>query len=144
MAVPTREALSVILADNSIHQSVLTGNIAPNGRSKLAALGLDQFIDFGIGGFGSDDVDRPKLVGHAQRRANAKYGVTFDEKSTVLIGDTTRDVRAAKRGGAQVIGVATGIDSLDVLQAEGADAVFEDLRDTAAVVRAIKKLAGQV
>ncbi|GAA1558424.1 HAD family hydrolase [Kribbella lupini] len=138
-----REALSAVLLDNSIHQSVLTGNIAPNGRAKLAALGLDQFIDFEIGGFGSDDIDRPKLVGYAQRRAGEKYGVEFELKSTVLIGDTTRDIRAAKNGGAQAIGVATGIDSADVLRTEGADAVFDDLRDTEAVIAAVRKLAGR-
>jgi phosphoglycolate phosphatase-like HAD superfamily hydrolase len=138
-----REALTAILADDSVHQSVLTGNIAPNGRSKLAALGLDEFIDFEIGGFGSDDISRPRLVGHAQRRAQAKYEAEFDEKSTVLIGDTVRDVRAAKVGGASVIGVATGVDSPENLRAEGADMVFDDLRDTAAVVQAVKMLGGQ-
>ncbi|WP_143465562.1 HAD hydrolase-like protein [Kribbella sp. ALI-6-A] len=138
-----REALAAILADDSIHQSVLTGNIASNARSKLTALGLDEFIDFETGGFGSDDISRPRLVGHAQRRAQAKYKAEFDEKSTVLIGDTVRDVRAAKLGGARVIGVATGVDSPATLRAEGADMVFDDLRDTAAVVQTVKRLAGQ-
>jgi phosphoglycolate phosphatase-like HAD superfamily hydrolase len=135
-----REVLLAVLEQPFIHQSVLTGNIAPNGRAKLAALDLDQYIDFEVGGFGSDDVSRPCLVGHAQRRASAKFGVSFDETTTVLVGDTVRDVQAAKLGGARVIAVATGIDSVAKLAAEGADVVIDDLRDTAAVLRAVMEL----
>jgi phosphoglycolate phosphatase len=138
-----REALVAVLQERSIHQSVLTGNIAPNGRAKLAALDLDQFIDFEVGGFGSDDVSRPRLVGHAQRRASAKFAVTFDETTTVLVGDTVRDVQAAKLGGARVIAVATGIDSAAKLASEGADVVLNDLRDTPAVLRAVTELVAQ-
>jgi len=128
------------LKERSIHQSVLTGNIAFNGRAKLAALDLDQYIDFEVGGFGSDDVSRPRLVGYAQRRASAKYGVSFDQTTTVLVGDTVRDVQAAKFGGARIVAVATGVDSAAKLTAEGADVVLNDLRDTRSVLGAVTEL----
>jgi phosphoglycolate phosphatase-like HAD superfamily hydrolase len=76
-------------------------------------------------------------VGIAQERASAKYGQGFDKGNTVLIGDTLRDVRAALKGGARVIAVATGTDSAEALLAEGADAVLPDLRDTRAVREAV-------
>ena len=41
-------------------------------------------------------------------RAAEKYGVTFDENSTVYIGDSSRDVEAARMGGARCIAVASG------------------------------------
>lgn len=91
------------------------GSVLPGAREAL------------VGGFGSDDMSRPRLVAHAQRRASAKFGVTFDETTTVLVGDTVRDVQAAKLGGARVIAVATGIDSAAKLAAEGADVVLNDL-----------------
>ncbi len=118
-------------------QSVLTGNVQPVALVKLEAFGLDGYIDFVVGGFGSDGTVRADLVGVAQRKAAAKYGVPFDRSTTVLLGDTPRDVRAGRQGGAYVVGVATGANSAQELIAEGADEVLPDLRDTAAVVSAI-------
>jgi phosphoglycolate phosphatase-like HAD superfamily hydrolase len=138
----TREALTVVGAIPGIVQSVLTGNIRPNAVIKLSAFGLDAFVDFEAGGYGDDDEARPRLVAVAQRRAAARYGIIFTKASTVLVGDTPRDVRAGLEGGARVVAVATGSDSADVLRAEGADVVLPDLRDTQAVVDAVKGVAG--
>jgi phosphoglycolate phosphatase-like HAD superfamily hydrolase len=138
----------VVLAEfrgiSGIIQSVLSGNIRANAYTKLSTFGLHEYLDFEVGGYGSDDDVRASLVGVAQRRASAKYGVTFTPDITVLVGDTLRDVRAGMEGGARVVGVASGPDSMDALQREGADAVLPDLRDTAAVVRAVTQFRGQV
>jgi phosphoglycolate phosphatase-like HAD superfamily hydrolase len=56
---------------------------------------------------------------------------------TVVIGDTPLDIGVAKYGHARSIGVATGSHGVDDLRAAGADVVFKDLSDTAAVVRAL-------
>jgi phosphoglycolate phosphatase-like HAD superfamily hydrolase len=80
---------------------------------------------------------RANLVGIARDRASAKYGVRFDKDTTVLIGDTPRDVQAGRNGGARVVAVASGSDSMEVLHCEGADTVLPDLRDTQAVVSAV-------
>jgi hypothetical protein len=66
--------------------------------------------------------------------------VKFDETSTVLIGDTPRDVEAGRDGGAYVVAVASDSDSADVLREAGADVVLPDLRDTGAVVEAVTGL----
>ena len=137
-ALPGAEAALQALRDvPGVVQSVLTGNVRANAVAKLAAFGLDGYVDFDAGGYGSDDSARPNLVAFAQRRAAEKYGAPFDRANTVLIGDTPRDVQAGVQGGAYVVGVASGIDSVEVLRAEGADVVLEDLRDTAAVVTAV-------
>src|SRR5207247_1528544 len=82
-----------------IVQSVLTGNIRPNAEAKLRLLGSHaRLLDLDVGGYGSDDVVRSRLVGAAQRKASEKYGVTFGQASTVLVGDTERDVEAALEG----------------------------------------------
>ena len=99
-------------------------------------------MDFEVGGYGSDDEIRANLVAIAQARATAKYGKTFDKANTILVGDTPRDVRAGRDGGAQVVAVATGADSVESLRAEGADVVLPDLLDTKAVVVAVTSLAG--
>jgi phosphoglycolate phosphatase len=136
-----RDALTALQATPGIIQSVLTGNIRPNAITKLAAFGLDAFIDFEAGAYGSDDEDRPRLVAVAQKRAAARHGTTFTAANTVLIGDTPRDVRAGTEGGARVVAVATGSDSLDALRAEGADTVLPDLRNTGAVMNAVIQAA---
>jgi phosphoglycolate phosphatase-like HAD superfamily hydrolase len=137
-ALPGAPAVLYALARTpAVVQSVLTGNIRPNAVSKLAAFGLDQYVDFDVGGYGSDDAYRPNLVGIARGRAAAKYGVTFDPTTTVVVGDTPRDVQAGRLGGAYVVAVATGVDSLHDLRAHGADIVLPDLRDTQAVIAAV-------
>ncbi len=135
-----RAALGAFHQAPGIVQSVLTGNIRPNALAKLAAFDLDSYIDFDVGGYGSDDNVRARLVSVAQGRARTKYGVTFDQDSTVLIGDTARDVQAGRHGGALVIAVATGADSIDELRAAGADVVLADLRDTEAIIDAVRNL----
>jgi phosphoglycolate phosphatase len=134
-----REALVALAEDPGVVQSVLTGNVQNVAVVKLASFGLDGYVDFGVGGFGSDDTVRARLVGVARRKASAKCGVQFDESSTVLVGDTPRDVRAARDGGAGVVAVATGSSMVDELSAEGADEVLPSLLNTPAVVEAITR-----
>lgn len=136
-----RDALATLQETPGIIQSVLSGNIKPNAITKLSVFGLDGYIDFEVGGYGSDDPVRDKLVAFARDRASTKYGVQIDKTNTVLIGDTLRDVRAGRNGGAYVVGVATGPDSVDALRREGADIVFADLQDTRAVVAAVTGFA---
>ena len=135
-----REALEALQESQGIIQSVLTGNLKPNAISKLAAFGLDAYVDFEVGGYGSDDRVRANLVGVARRRAHVKFGVAFGRTTTVVIGDTPRDVQAGRQGGAYVVAVATGSDSASRLAEEGADIVFPDLRDTLAVTKAVTSL----
>jgi phosphoglycolate phosphatase len=132
-----RDALTTLQSHPEIVQSILSGNIKPNAVTKLSAFGLDGYVDFEVGGYGSDDEARDKLVGIAQERAASKYGVKFGIENTVIIGDTPRDVQAGRDGGAHVVAVASGSDSTETLLAAGADIVLPDLRDTSAVVTAI-------
>ncbi len=135
-----RDALATLSNSSRVVQSVLTGNIKVNAIKKLALFGLDSYIDFDIGGFGSDDPVRSNLVAVAQNRARTKYNAVFSHKNTVLIGDTVRDVQAGLGGGAFVVGVAAGAYSPDALRRAGAHVVLDDLRDTAQVVDSVASL----
>jgi phosphoglycolate phosphatase len=118
-------------------QSLLTGNVQPNALLKLASFELDDYLDFEVGGFGSDHHHRPSLVEVARTKAEAKYGTNFAGPATVLVGDTPLDVAAGCAGGARVVAVATGPYGVEELESTGADAVLEDLRDTGATLTAI-------
>ena len=118
-------------------QSVLTGTIRPNAVAKLAAFGLAGFFDFEVGGYGSESYPKGAQVMMARARAAEKYGRGFTEHNTVYVGDSVRDVAAAKRGGARSVAVATGRSTESDLRAAGADLVLPDLADVPAVLRGI-------
>jgi phosphoglycolate phosphatase len=130
-------ALERLQSEPDVLQSLLTGNIAPNAKVKLAAFGLDRHVDFEIGAYGSDDRMRGRLVAIAREKAERKHGVELHAGDVVLIGDTPLDVRAAHEGGARAVGVATGPYDVDALRDAGADAVLGDLTDTEAVLSAL-------
>jgi phosphoglycolate phosphatase-like HAD superfamily hydrolase len=132
-----KAALAALAGEPGVVQSLLTGNIEPNAALKLAAFGLDAYLDFAVGGYGSDDAHRPNLVAVATRKAMEKYGVEFGPDSTVLVGDTPLDVAAGRQGGARVVAVATGPFGPDELRTAGAEVVLPDLEDTEAVLQAV-------
>jgi phosphoglycolate phosphatase-like HAD superfamily hydrolase len=132
-----RETLAALGRTEGVVQSLLTGNVQPNALLKLASFELDDYLDFEVGGFGSDHHHRPSLVEVARTKAEAKYGADFAGPATVLVGDTPLDVAAGRAGGARVVAVATGPYGVEELESTGADAVLEDLRDTGATLTAI-------
>jgi phosphoglycolate phosphatase-like HAD superfamily hydrolase len=129
------EVLAALDAREDVVQSLLTGNIETNAAVKLSAFGLERWMDFEVGAYGSDPHDRRSdLVAVARARAAAKYG---EPAGAVLVGDTPLDVRAAQEAGARAVAVATGFAEREALVASGPDALLEDLADTAAAVAAI-------
>src|SRR5262249_9771783 len=134
------EALTVLSSTPTVIQSVLTGNIAFNARAQLGAFNLDTWLDLDVGGFGSDDKIRSNLVGAARQRVSVKYGSTFDRSSTILIGDTVLDIKAAHDGDAKVLAVATGAFSARHLTEAGADLVLDNLSNTDQFIAALVRL----
>jgi phosphoglycolate phosphatase-like HAD superfamily hydrolase len=132
-----REALEALGRTDGVVQSLLTGNLQPNALLKLASFELDGYLDFEVGGFGSDHHHRPSLVDVARAKAEGKYGTGFPGTATVLVGDTPLDVAAGRAGGARVVAIATGPFRADELRATDADAVLEDLGETEVVLQAI-------
>lgn len=122
----------VALGRRGVHQSVLTGNIAPNAVVKLAAFGLERHLDLEIGAYGSDHADRRRLVPVALGRCAAR-GLVVDRADVWVVGDAANDLACARAGGVRCLLVATGRSSYDELAALGPDALFGDLGDVAAV-----------
>ncbi|MFK0172591.1 HAD family hydrolase [Streptomyces sp. NPDC090306] len=136
-----RETLRAVHADPDLVPTVVTGNLQGSAEVKLAAFGLDQFLDLSIGGYASDNAERAELVSVAQRRAGAKHGRPFGEGTTVIIGDSLEDIRTGRRGGSKVISVASGTTPAAQLAEAGADAVVSDLTDTKQILGLLKQLA---
>lgn len=135
MACPgVAEVLAALAGHADVAQGVLTGNLRPNAVVKLAAFGLDRYVDFDLGAYGSDHLDRNQLVPLARQRAEAQLGSSVTPEDTWIIGDTPLDLACARAGGVRCLLVATGTYGHEELAALGPDALLADLTDTGAVV----------
>jgi len=86
-----------------------TGNPEPMARARMKLLGLDTYFPDGQGAFGCESESRGELLDLARERAGG-----WPAAETVAVGDTARDVEAAR---------ATGIRAI-VVRPEGSDEGF--------------------
>jgi phosphoglycolate phosphatase len=116
-------------------QSVLTGTSRANALLKLTAFSLEGYLDLEVGGYGDEVFPKGTLLSVVRDRASQKYQAVFDETNTFYIGDSPRDVAAAKTGGARSIAVASGRSTVAELTDAGPDEVLTDLSDPTALLR---------
>ena len=112
--------LARLAEDPRVVSTLLTGNIDANALVKVAAFGLDRWLDLTVGAYGSDAADRNLLVPVALRRLSARRGVELAAADAWVIGDTPRDLECARVAGARCLLVATGRYGFDELAALGA------------------------
>jgi len=132
--LPGVEGLLAGLAGGGATLGLCTGNVPAGARLKLARGGLDHFFEWGpaaIAGFAPDGEARELVVRAALRRASARLGRALGPADALVIGDTPRDVQAARAEGVPVLAVATGRFLADELRDAGADAVLPTLEGTA-------------
>jgi len=139
-----RDAVAAVARLPGVVQSVLTGTIRPNAVAKLRAFDMEGFFDFEIGGFGSEIYPMGAQLLRSRGRVAEKYGGEIATNPAVYLGDSTRDVEAARIGGAHSIAVASGRSSAGELRDAGAELVLADLADTDAVVGAVERLTNPV
>ena len=104
---------------------IVTGNIEPAARIKLARGDLDRYFSFG--GYGSDSRSRTALTKKALERGGEAGGAPLDLAATIAVGDTPRDVKAGHGAGIRVVGVATGSYSVEELASAAADWSIPDV-----------------
>jgi phosphoglycolate phosphatase-like HAD superfamily hydrolase len=114
------------LAEEGVVQGIVSGNVEPAARIKLARGDLDKYFSFG--GYGSDARDRVKVTERAIERGGEVVGSPLDLAATIAVGDTPRDVTAGHGAGIRVVGVATGAYSVAEQEAAGADWAIADVR----------------
>ncbi len=102
-----------------------TGNLQEGARLKLEHVGL--YHHFGFGGFGSDHELRVELIRVGAERGARQLGLPVSACRVVIIGDTPKDVDAARGIGAESIGVGTASFSAQQLLEHGATFAFDDL-----------------
>jgi phosphoglycolate phosphatase len=125
------------LRQRGVIQSLLTGNLQPVARLKLACARIDGYLDFDLGAYGSDHADRSCLVPIVRTRLRQRFGQAAEDRHIVVVGDTPRDIACARAGGARAIAVATGNFTREQLEPHQPDVLFDDLSDTDAVLDAL-------
>ena len=115
-----------------------TGNVEEGARLKLDRVDLCRHFSFG--GYGSDHADRAELLAIGARRGRARLGVGDGPCRVVVIGDTPKDIAAARAIGAESIAVATGSYTRARTCASTAPPTsVPDLADPAATRRAARR-----
>ena len=103
---------------------VATGNIEAIGWIKIEKAGLREW--FRLGGFSDHFPIRAELVGNAARKAREMAGA---DARVCVVGDTPRDIAAARANQLPVIAVATGNFSFEALLEERPEVCATSLAD---------------
>src|SRR6266581_6177107 len=94
------------LAEAGYLLGLTTGGTDSAAHIKLARANLGRWFTFG--GYGSDSTDRTELTRKAIERAGMLLGMNLDPQQALVVGDTPKDVEAARGAGAIGVGVASG------------------------------------
>jgi phosphoglycolate phosphatase-like HAD superfamily hydrolase len=115
------------LAQRGALLGVATGNLEMIGWVKVETAGLREWFKFG--GFSDRFPVRSELVAHAAAKAREMAGT---EARICVVGDTPRDIEAARANSLPVIAVATGryaFEELHALDPEVCATTLADLLD---------------
>jgi phosphoglycolate phosphatase len=135
-ALPGIEELLEDLANEErVVLALLTGNIEPGARLKLAGADLNRYFPFGA--FGSDSARREELPPIAVERASSHAGIRFRGRDVVIIGDSIYDVRCGTPHDATTIAIASGKTPAEALRAENPHHFFESAEEREALIEAI-------
>jgi phosphoglycolate phosphatase-like HAD superfamily hydrolase len=111
---------------------VASGNLEAIGWIKIEKAGLREWFRFG--GFSDHFPVRPELIGHAAKKARELGGPGGETGVQIcVVGDTPRDIEAARANFLSVIAVATGRYSFDELFRCQPEACVSSLADLLAL-----------
>ncbi|HEX3582431.1 MAG TPA: haloacid dehalogenase-like hydrolase [Thermoanaerobaculia bacterium] len=131
-----RDLIERLVSNHDVLLALLTGNIEPGARLKLAPAGLNHFFPFGA--FGSDSANREELPPIAVERASKIDGHRFRGRDVVIIGDSIYDVRCGVPHDATTIAIASGKTPAEKLRAEKPHHFFHSAENLAGILEAIR------
>jgi phosphoglycolate phosphatase-like HAD superfamily hydrolase len=121
--MPGVEAVLRHLAQKGALLGVASGNLEAIGWIKIERAGLREWFRFG--GFSDHFPVRPELIAHAAKKARELAGGA----EICVVGDTPRDIEAARANFLSVIAVATGRYGFDELLKCQPEACVSSLAD---------------
>ncbi len=127
------EIVTALRARGTVLQGIVTGNVYHSVPVKLRAAGFDPNW-FTFGAYGHESANRDDLPRLALERAAALAGRRHDPARVLVVGDTVRDVLAARSVGVRVALVETGKAERSALVAAKPDWLIPDLTHFDAVM----------
>jgi len=132
------ELLSLLWEKTELSQGVVTGNFEVTAQIKLEAAGLHSYLSRGA--YASDSPHRPDLPKIAKKRWEQSTGKSLRAEQCVIVGDTPKDLDAARQNHMKCILVGTGRYPWEELQHWKPDACVADLTDTLEVMNILLNL----
>jgi phosphoglycolate phosphatase-like HAD superfamily hydrolase len=132
------DLLRTLSAEAGIGQSVVTGNFETVARVKLETAGLHAYLCRGA--YASDSRRRSDLPAIAKARWEKARRRSIGCDHCIIVGDTSKDLAAARENGMKCVLVGTGRYPIEELAFLEPDGCLPDLTDTRAVVDMLLKL----
>jgi phosphoglycolate phosphatase-like HAD superfamily hydrolase len=124
--LPGAEHCLTTLGTAGVLLGLVSGAMEGAARTKLVPANLNRFFIFGA--YGSDSPDRAELTGIAVEKASRLHA-RLSPGQVFVVGDTPKDIEAARAAGAVSVGVASGNYSVEELRAAGGDHVLGSLEE---------------
>ncbi|MEU8875806.1 HAD family hydrolase [Streptomyces javensis] len=115
------------ITDAGIILGLISGAMEGAARIKMEPGGLGRYFVFGA--YGSDSPDRAEITRLAMAKAARLHGHDLGRHDVYVVGDTPRDIEAARAANATAVGVASGHYSAEELRAAEADHVLTSLTE---------------
>jgi phosphoglycolate phosphatase len=124
--LPGAEETLLSLGKAGVVLGLVSGAMEGAARTKLVPANLNRFFMFGA--YGSDSADRAELTELGVKKASRLHAGLAPEQ-VFIVGDTPRDIEAARAAGAKSVGVASGHYSTAELAAAHPDHVLGSLEE---------------
>jgi phosphoglycolate phosphatase len=132
------ELLQVLSVTAEFTPSIVTGNFEMTAEVKLEAAGLAPYLNRGA--YASDSRHRPDLPAIAKDRWEETAKRRIAARQCIVIGDTPKDLEAARHNQMKCVLVGTGRYPVEELQHWHPDGCLADLSDTAAVIAMLSEI----
>jgi len=132
------ELVRALSGSEHFHPSIVTGNFEVTAEIKLEAIGLLPY--FHRGAYASDSHHRPDLPQMARTRWQQMTGRSLRTEQCVVIGDTPKDLAAARHNQMRCVLVGTGRYPVEELRYSEPDECVADLADTESILTMLSKI----
>lgn len=131
------ECIDFLNQFSNAYLGIVTGNFRENAILKLNSYNLAKHFE--IGAYGCENRFRNYLPPLALDRAKQKWEKQFVPENTIIIGDSPKDIHAAKSNNMMSIAIATGFCGIDELEKYSPDYLVADLSNHKDIINQIIK-----
>lgn len=119
--------LKMLAKDKDVILGLGTGNLEEGAKIKLEPGKLASY--FTVGGYGEDGQTREEMLQAAVKRAEKKFKTKLEPDQVYVIGDTHRDICAAKNCGFHSAVLTNGFGDAQKIQRAAAELETKDFND---------------